>query len=299
MKKIILGILMMGGTSLAFAKGPGTTAGLTMLRTSGARISALANAGSVVRNDITALGFNPASLGSLSSGQAYAFYERGLADDTYGQMMVGTKFMNGSFGLSAGRYDAGQVELFDGVNPGRTVSAQRDMAVNLGYGFSFRGMEFGAGLRYLTSTIAESKSANATGVDLGANIPVAANLRAGVSLPVYQTKLSYGSTAEDMPRIARAGLSYDTKFVAGMPLMLLAEVPYYVNEHERGFNIGMETRLSVLALRLGYAFRPNANEFSIGTGFAFRNVGMDYSFGLVQNELNSIHKLGLSFKFGE
>jgi hypothetical protein len=59
----------------------------------------------------------------------------------------------------------------------------------------------------------------------------------------------------------------------------------------------METRVSLLALRLGYAIKPNANEFTVGTGFLFHNVGVDYSFGLVQNELNSVHKVGMSFKF--
>src|SRR5687768_17043628 len=130
MKKtnLILTLLLTAGP--LFAKGGGSSAGLTLLRTSGARVSALGNAGAAIRNDITALGFNPASLGSLSSMQVSLFHEEGFSDDAYSQIMAGSKLPLGAFGVSAGRYDGGEIQLHDGVNPVRSVTAQQDLVLN-------------------------------------------------------------------------------------------------------------------------------------------------------------------------
>src|SRR5258706_3901527 len=54
--------------SIGFAGGAGTSGGLTLIESYGARPSSLGEAFSAVTNDLSAFGYNPASLKSLESG---------------------------------------------------------------------------------------------------------------------------------------------------------------------------------------------------------------------------------------
>ena len=70
--------------------------GLSLLEPTGARAASLGEAFSAMTNDITAFGYNPASLGSLETGQASFMYEKGLAEDSYGHFLIGTPSQKGS-----------------------------------------------------------------------------------------------------------------------------------------------------------------------------------------------------------
>ncbi len=89
-------------------------------------------------DDITSFAYNPANLRSLSQTQASFLYKKGLADDTYGRLTMGSSFDRGSLGVSLGYLDAGKMDLFDGVTT-RTVSAKKDMIAMIGAAESSAG----------------------------------------------------------------------------------------------------------------------------------------------------------------
>jgi len=72
------------------AKGNGTSAANTLLNPASARPAALGEAFTAMQDDISAMDYNPASVKSLSSGQASFFYQKGLTDDAHGNFLIGT-----------------------------------------------------------------------------------------------------------------------------------------------------------------------------------------------------------------
>src|SRR5687767_928652 len=76
-------------TGTLHAKGTGTSGGLTLIESPSARASSMGEAFSAMTNDISAFGYNPASLQSLEHGQASFMYQQGLVEDAFGQFMIG------------------------------------------------------------------------------------------------------------------------------------------------------------------------------------------------------------------
>src|SRR5262245_25620697 len=79
-------------------------AGLSLTETAGARPSALGEAMSAAQDDIAASHYNPATLRSLSSGQAMFSYQNGVIGDSFGRFMAGIPARLAAIGLSVGYY---------------------------------------------------------------------------------------------------------------------------------------------------------------------------------------------------
>ncbi|MFN0118816.1 MAG: PorV/PorQ family protein [Elusimicrobiota bacterium] len=304
MKKIgffVLSIFLF--SSFLLAKGSGTSAGLTFLRNSGARSGALGEAFVAMTDDITAIDFNPASLATLGFNQASLHHEQGLFDDSFNKAMLGIRHRpKRAFGISAGFYDSGKANLFDGVNPIRSVTAQQDFVSNLGYGFRYKTMDWGVSIKYLKSQLADTNSASAFSGNIGIQYQLSEKFRMGASGPIYQSHLRYTDVTEEVPRIYRIGMSFLGKLPLGtgnLPVQFLCDVPYDSTEGLASFNFGAEAQLGqLMALRMGFNTRSDIQQFSIGSGFHFRRMNLDYSFGLANNRaFESIQKINFSFQF--
>lgn len=286
----------------AWAAGAGSAAGLTLLKNSGARSSSLGEAFTAMTGDVTAMTFNPASLGTLEFNEASLHHEEGLFDDSFNKAMVGILRPSGVVGVSAGYYNSGKATLYDGVNPERSVVAQEDVEAGLGYGFRIKSAAWGAAIRYLKSDLAETNSASALSGDVGLQFQLATKLRAGVSGPLYQSKLKYASTGEELPRVYRAGVQWNASLplaTGALPVQFLFDVPYYANDRDAAFAAGAETHIGLLAFRLGFNSRSDIQQFSVGAGFRFQRLSLDYSFGLAGNsDVSSVQKINLSMQFG-
>ncbi len=299
----VLSVLLVPCRSWSDGAG-GTTPGLTLLRSGGARSSALGEAFTSVPNDITAMEFNPASLATLESGQTALQYERGIFDDAFSKAMLGFRTpSSGVFGLSLGYYNSGKTDLFDGNNTQQSVIAEQDRLANLGYGFQRGSYQFGASVQYLSSNLAQSNSASATSLNVGLQHPLSSHLRIGVSGPLVQSKLQYADTGEKLPRLYRAGVGWlaNVPLATGnLPLQFLTDVPYDANAHVTSLALGVETHISVMALRLGFNTQSDVQQFSVGTGFQFGRMDLDYSFGMVGNSnVNAQHKITFSYRFDD
>ncbi len=283
------------------AEEAGSASGLTLLRNSSARASALGEAYVSVSDDITAMDFNPASLATLLSGQGSLQYERGLFEDSFSKAMVGTPFgETGAFGLSMGQYTSGKADLYDGVTQ-KTVTAEQDRVASLGYGFRRNAFAFGAGVKYLWSELAETYSGTAGSADLGVQYQLRPGLRLGAAGPLYQSKLRYASVEEKLPKVYRAGIGWTGSMplaTGKLPLQLLMDVPYDATDQTTALALGAETVISVLAFRVGFNSRSDVQQFSMGAGFRFMNMNLDYAFGLVsESAVNAQHKISFSFRF--
>ena len=186
------------------AKGVGTSGGLTLIETSAARSAALGEAFTPVTNDVAAFHYNPASLGSLDNGHASFMYQKGLVDDAFGQFSMGTPIKQGSLGLSIGYYNGGDIELFDGTTE-RTVNAQTDLTVGIGYAHNFGKTSIGVTGKYLSSELIETEKAQAFAGDLGIGVPLHSRVHFGAALQNFGSQLKFVEEGDDLPRIARGG----------------------------------------------------------------------------------------------
>lgn len=280
--------------NLLFADGK-TEAGLTLLEAPGARAASLGEAFSTMPDAVTAFVYNPAALESLQSGDASFLYHKGLADDSFGRLNFGMPGRLGSFGLSVGYYDGGDVDLFDGTTQ-KTVTAQKDLTLALGVAKNLGPVSLGLTGKYLSSEIGETAKGSAVAADLGMIIPVYSRIRFGAAYQNLGSGLKYNTEDNDLPEIARAGLSF-LVIPTQVKTTLLIEAPYHVNPGELKPSIGLESMVGPMAFRAGYQGGRELEGFSAGAGFMLGQFSLDYAFGLV-DELDSRHRVSLGLRFG-
>ena len=285
-------LVSFAGTLLASGR---TEAGLTLLEASSARSAALGEAFTAASNDISAFTYNPANLFTFEKGQASFLYQQGAFDDSYGQLVMGYPRFKDAFGISIGYYDGGEAAVFDGVSQ-RSVTAQSDLTVGLGYSTQYRYLAIGVTGKYLSSELAETVRAKAFAADVGVVYPLHKRVLVAGALQNIGNKLEFVSEGDELPRIGRAGIQW----VIGngrWATLLLLDVPYYMNQQELRPAIGLEKFIGPLAIRAGYKSGNDLEEFSIGTGFLLGASSFDYSFGLV-DEFESRHRISVSMQFG-
>lgn len=279
----------------ANAKGNGTSGGLTLLEAPGARAFALAEAFTAAKDDVAAFAYNPSTLKSLKTGQASFLYQKGLLDDAFSQFIVGSPWRRMGVGLSIGYYNGGDFQLSDGVTE-RSVTAQRDLVVALGIARGYGPWSVGFTGKYLSSELIETERATAFAADIGLNYEVSPRLQIGGALQNYGTQLKFVSEGDNLPRMFRIGASYNMLPQYGTVLMV--DLQRMMNEGETRPGVGVETRVGPMALRAGYRHSSSAKQFTLGTGFAWGRSAFDYAFGLMNQDLDSSHKISYSFRFG-
>src|SRR4051812_12277593 len=73
----------------------GNSGALTLLEDFGAKPASLGEAYSAVSNDLSAMGYNPAGISNLDSGQASFLYNKGAAEDAFGRASIAAPMKKG------------------------------------------------------------------------------------------------------------------------------------------------------------------------------------------------------------
>jgi phage tail protein X len=297
LKKILITITYLSlATAETFAQGNAISGGSTLLLSPSARAAGLGESFSAEKNDITGMVYNPAVFSSLSTAQASLIFQRGIADDTYSQIMIGAPTPKGGFGVSFGYYNGGSIDLYDGSTT-RTVNAKKDLALSGGYAHSFGKSSIGFIGKYFSSELAETAKASAFAADFGAQFPFTSRIQVGAALQNMGTALKFKDRSNSLPRTVRLGGSFLLSESKAAPTLML-ETAYLLNEKELKPSIGLETHVGPLSLRAGYRAGAALEGLSFGTGFILGNTSLDYAVGLV-DQLNTRHRVSLSVRFGE
>ncbi len=282
---------------LAWAdKGNGVSAGLILAQDTSGRAAALGGAVESVSDDVSAFGYNPASLASLNSNHVIVGFQRGLVDDSFSQIQFGAPLRNAGLGVSLSLYQGGQMDFIEGGVKQKTVVSQRDVAGSVGYAHFLGRFAVGGAVKYLSSQLAETQSASTVGLDLGSTVDVTQRFRLGAAAQNLGASLKYGDEKSKVTQTIRAGFSY-LLVPARNQTTLLVDFPYLINESRMGATLGVETIVGPIALRGGYRTGVDLGGLSLGAGFALNRLSIDYAFGLVQ-ELQSSHRVSLSYRFG-
>jgi len=278
-----------------FASGNGITAGQTLLQAPSGRAAALAEAYSAMTDDVAAMNYNPASLNSLQESQASFLYQKGLADDSYGNFMMGTPLSQGTLGFNFGYYNAGTFDYFDGTKV-NALQAKRDLTASLGYAIGGHRWSLGVAGKYIQSELLQTNGASALAADLGAQAAFSKSFVVGAALQNMGTNMTYLNDAQSLPRIARAGFQWNLP-MSMSHLSFLADLPYYLNEKDLRPAFGLETLVGPMALRAGYRTKGDQAGLTFGAGFMFGKMSLDYSYGLVK-DFNAEQRVSVSMKFG-
>ncbi len=268
--------------------------GAILLKPVDARAFALKETIGADRNQISAFAINPAALLSLQSGQVSLMHERGLTDDSFNQILVGSPFSLGAWGMGISYYNGGDFVFSDGSTV-RQVNAQTDYVVALGYSFSLRSVDLGITGKYLYSELIEKEHAQAPAFDFGTAKSINMNLRAYGSVQNIGPKLKYDQHGDPLPTSLRTGLAWFLP--VNPPTSLFFDLPYYLYEKKLTAAVGAELWMGPLALRGGYKSGIDLGGFSIGAGFKLGQFDLNYGFGFI-NDLDSQHVVSISGKFG-
>jgi len=301
MKKIRLLTFSLGLFSAFFAADgvgaasrAGASDGLTLMDLGSARGLALAGAYSAGVDDITALGFNPASLRSLSSGNASLYFQRGIENQSRGHVHVGRPSAKRSLGLSIGYFDGGTFEAVDGATT-HTVSLQKDLTASLGSAWRLRRTDVGVAVKYLSSELGGLARASTVAIDLGLQMPVTARLRVAGAVQNLGRGLKYADERGRLPRLLRAGARYQLP-LSRTNSLLYADLPYLLNEKDLQPALGLEVGFGVLAMRGGVARKFDDLNFTVGLGLGMGSMSLDYGAALISN-LDVQHQMNVGVRF--
>lgn len=305
---ICFSIYLFLSPSILFAEG--TNAGDILIQSLSAKAQGMGEAfASIPANEgqVTALQYNPASIGFLNQREISVTYKGGVFGDNTGIISFGSPldFLAGrsNLGNFAGTLlyeSAGDVDYVDGAGTKKTVNAQKDIGFILSYSHPllWENLTLGANGKILNSKLVENFSATAFALDLGTMLKMG-TFAFGGSLQNMGTALKYNRTNEYIPFTFRIGASNRMKWFKQPTLVSMDMIKQ--RDSNVKFNFGLEYIYAdskfPIAFRTGYKLGEDTGKINFGLGFSLANVKLDYSMQVVAGTENS-HFVTLGFLFG-
>jgi hypothetical protein len=294
-RRVVVACLFLSAAPARADRGNGVSAGLILSQDTSARAASLAGSVQALGDDVSAFGYNPAALATLSSHQAVVAYQKGLVNDSFSQIEYGMPLREAGLGASLSIYDGGSMDFVMGSTR-KSVTSQRDVAAAVGYAHQFSALSLGSSVKFLSSELVETEKASTLALDFGATYGVNDRLRLGAAYQNLGANLKYGQEKSQISEVARAGAA----FVLSpwrYRTTLLVDFPYLVNEQRFDAAVGADVAMGPVAVRAGYRTGVELGGLTLGAGFVLDKVSLDYAFGLIR-DLESTHRISLSFRFG-
>lgn len=306
----IIGTMLCG--SRLFAEGTVGISGAAFLEyATGSRALGMGEAFTAQTDDLNALYFNPASLGSLKYPQLGLFHHELIMESRLENITIAYPIKDGNIGVANTVFwtpsfdkidinglDIGDVQFYNGC-------------LTVGYGYDFDYFYLGASAKYIYQKI-DTKLVHSFAMDFGILkgmrmwTPFEAPIR---NFHIGLSVLNLGTKVMDspLPRLIRLGISYKPLNWLGLNVDLmencieandLIDFTHGFNESFR-VNIGLElSYLELLYLRGGWRFN-NVGTYTVGLGFNYviKNVSftIDASFADAGN-FNPTYSFNVAFK---
>ena len=295
-----------------FASGNIGTSGAQFLEIGvGSRPLGMGEAFTAAANDINALYYNPAGLGTLKYPMLSLMHQELILDSRFENISAAFPVYKGFMGLSSSVF---WVEPFDKIDiDGNEVGKVEfyNACATVGYGLSLGFMEVGGSLKYIYQRI-DVFTFHSAAVDIGIlkrlymyspfDAPVR-NFAVGLSVLNLGTK----AKDDDLPRMMRLGASYHLTKWFGLYVDLIQNImdssdlydfTYGFSESFR-INTGVElTFFDILSLRGGYRFN-DAGTYSFGLGFNYAIKGISFAIDTSYSDtgiFGPVYSFSVSFK---
>ncbi|HAT72443.1 MAG TPA: hypothetical protein DCS63_06480 [Elusimicrobia bacterium] len=304
MKKLILILPVILVCSISIAVHALETGAQFLKIDTDARLSGMASAGVASVYGISALGYNPAGLSSITGPEVAFSHSKWLMDSThdfvgFGASMGSLKGNKVAMGLGVTRLGNSS---FEGRADDRSVSggySASDQAVSLGFAIK----NIGGAVKYIQSSIAGVK-AEAFAVDLGARSRLSGlPVTLGFGVQNLGRGIKYLSQRDNLPLSVNAGFA-----AAIMPGISLAfDVKRLVYDRQTVFSAGTEYAMIKTDSGMGFALRGGygitgltANNeksgLSVGAGLMALGAQLDYAVS-PETALGSMQRVTLKKKF--
>ena len=278
--------------------GVGTTGGVFLEDSVGARPYGMGSAFSAIADDANSIYSNPAGFHYLAYPEITTMYNKALMDTSLSYIGYIEPYQNiGTFSGSFLLFNGGDIELnyLDGTS--EEVKAGQDWAVTLGYGRPIGNSEIflgGANVKFIRSTLVNKYSATAIAFDAGLLYRTIDNsLSLSLAFQNLGMKLKYKNIGDSLPFTAKFGAAYRILELEEHSVLLAGD--FSLNSAKE--NIGVEYWLmQMFALRLGAKLGYEPNSWTIGIGINAFSGELDYGYSPMIDE--TTHRISLSFKFG-
>ena len=282
----ILALVWIGNPSVGQA---GLAIATALDKVEATRAEALGGAATALGLDHTLVWLNPAALAQISDSALTLSGQRGFFEEFTGQGLWAFPAANGALAVGALYYTSGSMTLNASDGTTRTLNAQQDLMVLIGYARSllFR-MVGGITVKGLRSELFEEASASAVAIDAGVQYRLNRIVKIGVVAQNLGTNLKYIEQTFDLPVVVRGGVvmgrrvggraSHGSLF-EGM-LLAVVDAEYMFGDSLRTWRGGLEYLWhGMIAIRAG-ARLPSKEQlggFSGGLGLKAGRYRLDYS----------------------
>ncbi len=291
--------------------GGGQSAAEVLRLKTGAREAALGSAGQATARGAKAIDYNPAGL-LPGEGSEFELGYTSLVEDidfgsftyTHSPDFVGNQSALG-WGVNYISYgDEQRTDVRDGKLYTDGDFTGLDLVGSAGYGRQINeNTSLGFALRGIRLEIDDS-TAQAASLDLG--LRWASNqpdlpLAFGFVIANLGTEVEFEDEGDDLPLLARGGLSYALRENAAFPVELYLDTEYQIENSRASLMLGTEIQLyNDLDFRLGYNSNREIDDgMSVGLGLNFvDNLEFDYAF-VPYGDFGDLHQLGFRYSFGE
>lgn len=166
----------------------------------------------------------------------------------------------------------------------------RDFSLGLSAGYAVSpDVAVGVTLRALTQKV-YTYDASTLAFDLGAYWQARPGLDLGVAVNSLGSALDWGAGERvPLPRSVRAGAAYQVRST-----VRVAAETWAIRDRSLRMAAGIEWQpVPALALRSGYLFGSDSQNFSAGVGLLWRGIGFDYALVPLGNDLGTTHRAAL------
>jgi hypothetical protein len=308
---IFVGILQTAVCIEAHAAG---TSAFDFLRADvSARAAALGGSFLTITDDPNILFYNPAGLSSLSGRKVSFGYFKHLLDINSGYASYASELPGFGFvGAGVEYINYGEFKRTGEEGQDLGTFGAGELALVAGYGGEMQsGLHYGANVKYIYSSIAETHS-SAVALDFGLQyIAIPSRLLIGASLLNLGTQLNpYIATREQLPTDFSVGASI---YPEHLPVVLIVSLHKLNDQYDsfsermKVFSVGAEfTASSSLSLRMGYnnERRRDLNVgsgsglagFSAGGGIASEMYTFDYAYNSY-GPVGGLHRISVLINF--
>lgn len=288
---IILGVLLLQGTSAAFTSTAGVSPANYLKLHSGVRAAGMGNAFIGVADDTGAVFWNPAGMTQVERAAITSAYTSWFSDMKYANLASVISAGGAAAGFAVNYFSYGSIAETDASNPYGTgkIFDPTDLDITGSFAKDLSPyVTLGAGLRLISRNL-PAKSYCGYGIDLGLMNRFNDNLYLGLS--ARNLFSSIGGSAG--PSNYGIGLAYK-----GRPLTLALDVNI-PGDNDVLVCLGAEYNMSgIFFMRAGYNSRSETDaggNLGAGLGLRLGNMDFDYAFA-PYGELGQTHRFSVTLR---
>ncbi len=249
-----------------------------------------------------AMYFNPALTSNVSSFAVNVNYTKWLLDMYEQSIFLVRPFSSFNLGLGVVNFNAGKLDFRPDYPTDEPIADFNPVDFNFLVNFSkstetdkFR-TGFGVSGRYYYQKIYEY-TATGVGVDLGTTIDLPANLKVGIAIKDFGTKMEFIREDFSLPTRAVGGVIYNINF-SNITMRDCFDVNYLFNDKELNFNLGVELSYKDLFfVRGGYRINKNTNSYNAGFGILVKNIRIEYALSPNNLDIGNTHHISIGFGY--